>query len=139
MVFAQNIMFKSQFEEKGHTFESLHQNYHLAFQEGVFQSTQSQEKMVYAHAEMINFAKNYLKSHDFNFPSKTTFVSKYYYNKEGYLDWLILELMELPEIMPTNEQLDIFVKHVKSALTHYKLPVQATKNFYFHTIMDFDQ
>lgn len=136
-------MLKSQFEAEGHTFDDLHKIYHLAISinqnNGVFQSTQSQEKMVYAHAEMIDFVKNYLKSHDFNFPSKTTFVSKYYYNKEGYLDWLILELMELPEIMPTNEQLDIFVKHVKSALIHYKLTVQATKNFYFHTIMDFDQ
>jgi hypothetical protein len=30
ILFAQNIMLKSQFEAAGHTFENLHQNYHLA-------------------------------------------------------------------------------------------------------------
>jgi hypothetical protein len=139
ILFAQNIMLKSQFEAAGHTFENLHQNYHLAVQDGIFQTVQSQEKRVFATADMVEYVQNYLKSQDFNFPSKITFVSKYYYDKSGYLDWLVLELMKIPEIMPTNEQLDLFVAHLKNALTHFKLPIQAIKKFYFHTIIDFNQ
>ena len=143
MLFAQSMMLKSQFEASGHTFENFHQNYHLAIsinqENGAVQTVQSQEKMIYAFADMVEYVQNYLKSQDFNFPSKITFVSKYYYDKTGCLDWLILELMEIPEIMSTNEQLDLFVVYLKNALTHFKLPIQATKNFYFHTIIDFNQ
>lgn len=132
---------KEEFLALGYNYNNLHQNYHLAFSEyldkdSVFKTHSHQEVLINAYGEMCEYLNNYLKSQAFNFQSKIVFSAKVYANAEGFLDFLIFKIAEIPEIFPSDDEIEAFVAHVNKALKYFAFPVRGTKNFYFHTIIE---